>query len=106
MLTKRMKIDDLDENMVVAEEVTDPDGGALLCSGEIIRAKHLEILRSRGVSAVLIESKPVDADDTDAAAPVFSGDLSQRFALNDCSHSPFPALIKICEQESASGYAP
>ena len=105
MLTKRIKIDDLDETMVVAEEVADPAGGALLCRGDTIQAKHLEILHSRGVSEVLIEFGTADADDTGVSAPEFSNILSRRFALNDCSQSPIPALIKICEQDSASGYA-
>jgi hypothetical protein len=103
MLTKRIKIDDLDETMVVAEEVADPTGEVLLCSGESIQAKHLEILRSRGVSEVLIEFDTGDADDTETSAADFSEILARRFALNDCSQSPIPALIKICEQDSASG---
>lgn len=106
----RLPLDALEPGMMLASDLTGPDGKLLLPKGVQLSDGHIESLRRRGVTGADV------ADDGDAAVP---GDVdidpalfeqavsavSRRFAVNDVEHPAVAALFEAAVLREARALA-
>ena len=99
--TKRVLIDALEPEMVVAEPVTDRSGRLLVGHGVVISDDHVRNMRAWGVSDVLVEtSQQTSNDEPSVQSPA---EFQARFALNDIDQPPFPTLLAVCTEQIEKG---
>ena len=101
----KVSLDDLQVDMVLAQEITDAGGQLLVSAGQPITDKHLRIFRMIGVGEVEVEGEsaspeePANIDPAKLAAA--EERLRPRFRHTDLEHPVIEALFRHCSLAEA-----
>lgn len=90
-----LPLDALNAGMMLAADLTGPDGKMLLPKGVILTESHLASLRARGVTQARVVEEGEDADGTAAPDPALLEAVAARIAPNFAANDTASPLIEM-----------
>ncbi|EGV31816.1 hypothetical protein ThidrDRAFT_1701 [Thiorhodococcus drewsii AZ1] len=94
-----MKLEDITPGMLLAKDVSDPNGTPLIRAGAIITERHVRALKSWGIAEIAIQSDaptPSALTRDSASVQELKTMLDIQFSLSNPDHPAVRALYEIC----------
>jgi hypothetical protein len=94
-----MRLDQARENMLLARDVTDPNGRVLIKAGTRLTKRHIDALKAWGIPELKVRppgSKGAGTARGDEDLALLRRSLDARFAMANLSHPAVAALYRYC----------